>query len=463
MTRNVALICLDTVRKDFFDEYAPRLREAGVGFEQCRAASSWSVPSHASMLTGDLPHEHGIHTFDRDFSALDRAETFLGGLPAHRAIGASANVYASSSFGFDTLFDEYSDVSPQRRFSEGIDVGRFAHDFEGSGGSRIAAFGREALAHPHPVKSLLNGAMVKLNDLQKVAPIPKLLDDGARIVSREATRLIEEGDEPFFLFANFMDAHPPLQHTLGYDRDLHSAPNGWTTADVDDETVRDDGKMRRRYCDLYAAAMDYLDRRLNDLIDEIRAITERDTTVIVTADHGQNLGHPADEGLVGHVKTSLTEGVLHVPLRVVNPPEGYAPVANYVTHLDLPELVVGMANGEHPAVSRDWVPAEVIGIGDADPDRGRENPRWDRTIRCAYEGETKYVWDTLGARNAYELDHGRACWQRQVGEDVELPGWATEFFEGTPGSYRERVRDGGRDDDSIDTATRDRLNDLGYL
>jgi hypothetical protein len=108
--------------------------------------------------------------------------------------------------------------------------------------------------------------------------------------------------------------------------------------------------------------------------------------------------------------------------------------------------------------------AEVAGIGVAHPPTDHERfEYWNRSSRCVYLDGVKYVWDSLGARVEYELDHGRACWQRQIGEDVELPGWATEFFEGTPGSYRERVRDGGRDDDSIDTATRDRLNDLGYL
>src|SRR6056297_3190608 len=102
---NVVLLCLDSVRKDFFDEYAPRLRErADLEFDQCRAASGWSVPSHASMMTGTLPHQHGIHVYNRDFSGLHRDETWLGELPRHRALGASANVYASDAFGFDGVF-----------------------------------------------------------------------------------------------------------------------------------------------------------------------------------------------------------------------------------------------------------------------------------------------------------------------------------------------------------------------
>jgi len=54
--RNVVVICLDTVRKDYFDRYAPRLQDrADVIYDQCRAVSSWSVPSHASMFDRGAP------------------------------------------------------------------------------------------------------------------------------------------------------------------------------------------------------------------------------------------------------------------------------------------------------------------------------------------------------------------------------------------------------------------------
>ena len=67
MTRNVVLVCLDTVRKDYFDEYATRLQKlCDVSFEQCRAASSCSVRSHASFMTGELPYRHGIDSYNSD-------------------------------------------------------------------------------------------------------------------------------------------------------------------------------------------------------------------------------------------------------------------------------------------------------------------------------------------------------------------------------------------------------------
>lgn len=40
MKRNVALVVLDTVRKDYFDEYAPRLRRASDSSFEVEVAGS---------------------------------------------------------------------------------------------------------------------------------------------------------------------------------------------------------------------------------------------------------------------------------------------------------------------------------------------------------------------------------------------------------------------------------------
>jgi len=83
VTRNVVLLCLDTVRKDYYDEYAPPLRaQADTMLKRCYASSGWSMPSHASIFTGQLPHVHGIsprETFS--FGSLTPADTFLRELP----------------------------------------------------------------------------------------------------------------------------------------------------------------------------------------------------------------------------------------------------------------------------------------------------------------------------------------------------------------------------------------------
>jgi arylsulfatase A-like enzyme len=458
VARNVVLAVLDTVRKDYFDEYAPRLAgRAGVRFEQCRAASTWSVPSHASMLAGQLPHQHGVHSYQRDFSRLSVEDTVLGDLADHRTLGASANVYASSAFEFDALFDEFSDVAPQSRFPDGLDVGKFAHDHVGEDSSRFLSFLKASLRHDHPVKSLANGTLVKVNDALKAAPLPKPFDDGANIVSREAERLVGATPEPFFLFVNLMDAHGPLQHTRGYDRSLHDVPNDWTSADHPDEQFAEE-PHRSRYRGLYGAAIDYLDRKLLDLVDRIEAITDRETTVVVTADHGENLGDEADEGIVGHVEPALTEGTLHVPLAVVNPPAGLAAGESYLSHLDLRTLLAALARGEAVDPTRERIPAEVVGNGNPPGDRDMES---ERAIRAAYEGDAKYVWDTRSERRRYDLDPERSNWQPLAAEDIDVPAWALALFDGDLASFHREAAAAERGE-AVAGDVEQRLEDLGY-
>lgn len=486
--RNAVLICLDTVRKDFFDEHAPRIRaRADLSYEQCRAASSWSIPSHASMMTGTLPHHHGVHDHNRDFSGITESDTFLADLPDHHTTGVSANVYASSGFGFDRMFDDFRDVSPDSRFPEGIHVGRFGYEHKGEGAKKFLSFAKACATHDHPVKSFLNGAAVEIDKALASLPVPKLLDEGASIIAREGVETARSCPQPFFMFTNFMDAHAPLRHVRGYDRSLHDAPNTWSTADYDKwELNRDkaDGLERNRdhvehHRGLYRAAIDYLDRTVVAFMDDVQAATDHETTFVITADHGENLGFPADDYLVGH-DSSLSEGLLHVPLYVVNPPEGYESVpgsetsggspgddttlvSEYVSHLQLGDLLVGLAHDEVPDVTRERIPAELIGSSIAQPP---ENPEyWNRMLRCVYDGTEKIEWDSLGESSRVRLDPDRPCWQERVDDDASevAEELDAECFDEEITAYKRRAEGAEGEGVDVDEATADRLADLGYL
>jgi predicted AlkP superfamily pyrophosphatase or phosphodiesterase len=123
--RNIVIIVLDTVRKDYFERYADNLIElSDVSFDQTRAPSSWTVPSHASMLTGELPSEHGVHIKNRSFDTLD--STFLNKYNMYEKTGLSSNGHACSTFGFDVHFDKFMDIHPNFRwYTSGADVRQF--------------------------------------------------------------------------------------------------------------------------------------------------------------------------------------------------------------------------------------------------------------------------------------------------------------------------------------------------
>ena len=226
-----------------------------------------------------------------------------------------------------------------------------------------------------------------------------------------------------------------------------------------------------------AAAIDYLDRTVVEFVDEVQAATDRPTTFVVTADHGENLAFPADDYLVGH-DSSLSEGLLHVPLYVVNPPEGYESVpgsetseggadddttlvSEYVSHLQLGDLLVGLAHEEVPDVTRERIPAELVGSSIAQPP---ENPEyWNRMLRCVYDGTEKVEWDSLGESSRIRLDPGRPCWQERVERGAEWQPLDETFFDEEISAYKRRAEGAEGEGVDVDEATADRRADLGYL
>ncbi|MFC7156118.1 sulfatase-like hydrolase/transferase [Halomarina halobia] len=484
--RNVVLIVLDTVRKDVYDEYAPRLRTAAdASFEQCRAASSWSAPSHASILTGKLPHQHGVHAegfgSDFSFSRFDRDDLFLGELPEHATIGLSANPYVSSAFDFDVLFDEFHDFSIGSQaqpalFTEGLTVQEYVKRSDHPDAvRRYLGFLRACLGHDEPLKSLANGLWVKGGSAATRLPIPELVDDGARNIADTAVERAAAVDEPWFLFANFMDAHTPLRNLRQYDQSLHSVPNDWSSTEFSKWELNADGaateEYTRNYRQLYAAAVDYLDRVASDLVGRLRRVTDRETTVVVISDHGHNLGYPADDGLFHHTR-STTEGVLHTPCDVINPPAGYpAAVTRYFSQLSLGDLLVGLARDEpfDEGLVDERIPAELIGVLGGGESSIWYQPEedadfWNRMVRCVYDGEgtRKFQWDSLGASEEYELDPDRPSWQRRVATGVEIPAATKDLFDVELTEYKERAAATSREMD-FDAAVEEQLDELGYL
>src|SRR2546426_7524732 len=80
---NVLLVSLDSVRGDFLGCYGHRPRHAagvstspeldrlaagGIRMEDAYASSSWTLPSHVSLMTGEPEMVHGV---DTDLQALD--------------------------------------------------------------------------------------------------------------------------------------------------------------------------------------------------------------------------------------------------------------------------------------------------------------------------------------------------------------------------------------------------------
>ncbi|MFB6176227.1 MAG: sulfatase-like hydrolase/transferase [Halobaculum sp.] len=459
MTRNVVLLVLDTVRKDVFDERATGIRErSSVSFDRAYAPSSWTVPSHASMFTGRLPHDHGVHAHNPSYDGLSVGDTFLSEIP-HRPVAASANSFLSERFGFGGWFEEFTHLhGNEELLPGGVDTAEFMEETDAAGLSRYVSYLRTAAAESALVPSLVNAAYLKLNNAALGRPVPRFGDYGARATLR-AGRRRAVGEEPFFLFLNVVDAHAPHEVLRSYDTDV---PKSWTSRehDVWDVNVRGPDQFPEyldRFTELYGCAVEYLDRRVCQFLDRLREGTDRETTVIVTADHGEELGRSSERTL-GHKIPSAA--VTHVPLEVLNPPEAWAEetVEGVVSLLDIGRLVAGVTEADRPSITREVAPTERL--GDTHPPEDRRE-FWNRGIRVAYTDGESYEWDTFGARNRYTVERSS---ERLVDDDVTPPTVATDQYSvDIDTAKRDAVAGEDRLSATVGEHTRDRLEDLGYM
>ena len=461
MPRNIAILVLDSVRKDLFDRRASRIQSMSeASFEHAYAPSSWSTPSHASMFTGELPSDHGVHTYQRSFEHI-QSSLFTTEL-SHETLGVSANIFAGSSCGFDRSFDRFNDVNSAWRYPEGLDPQEFG---VGSGSyADYAQFVLAALASTGLFDSLRNGIAGFLHTRWKQLPGPKLVDDSGRGVCRIAERTLSSAEEPWFLFANMMDAHIPLQHFVGLEKDIHLADWSWCS-DEHDVWELIEGKYPEYWSireSVYEAYIEYLDRIVAHFIGQMMTSTSNPTTVLITADHGENHGEQSAMGMTNH-KSSLSEQLLHVPLEIINPPCDTPETPDRFTLLDLPELVRTLINDKWIVPSREVIPAEVMGMSAGpEPPEDADVAHYTRTIRAAYQGDTKFVWDSLGGVKRYEVDPSIPSNQTLIERGVSLPDWAKQPFSVEINEARRAAQVTGNRERNISDAVESRLERLGY-
>jgi arylsulfatase A-like enzyme/tetratricopeptide (TPR) repeat protein len=146
---NVLLITVDTLRADALGSYGnreaatpvlDRLAAAGVRFSNAYAHNVVTLPSHANILSGRLPFEHGVRD-NSGFRLPARTETLATLLKARGyQTGAFVSAFPlDSRFGLDRGFDLYEDSfadAARPAFLEqersGIETVRLARQWIGS-------------------------------------------------------------------------------------------------------------------------------------------------------------------------------------------------------------------------------------------------------------------------------------------------------------------------------------------
>jgi len=443
---DVLLVILDTARSDHLSAYGyarpttPRLAALaaeGVRFDGCFSTSSWTLPAHASLLTGRLPYEHGAL-----LGPLDDALPLLPELLAARGwrTGAvSANLcFFHRGFGFARGFERFD-------------------DFGWSWPARLAStlLGREVLIRVNPRV----GSVV----LRKPA---------AAVVDGCLDWLDREPDRPAFTVLNFFDAHDPYHppaSTAGRFRGdgvapaPMPAPAAGETRAWDDALVADEA---RRYDECLLA----IDHELGRLFDELARRKRLDRTiVIVTGDHGESFG---ERGARLH-RGSLQRDTLQVPLIVRAPgvAKSGATVALPVSLASLPATIVellGIDDATFPGPSL----APLLRDGDAfdaEPlvlselarhpwPEYRRRPCFDGALRSLLRGRWHFVWHEVHGGQLFD-------WRADPREERDLaatqPDVAAAFEQALREALAARIAHPNALDAS-DLSSRPELAGIGY-
>lgn len=302
--RNVLLISIDSLRADRLgcqgnrrrtSPALDRLAARGTRFARTYAPASWTLPSHATLLSGTTQVRHGAVAPDRPIR--DGVETLATRLAAkgYRTRGVFSGPFLEARYGFDRGFDEYVSC-------EGYDP---------------AAPNALNLSHSTRTSECVR----------------------ERVTKWSRTR----DDAPFFWFVHLWDVHydyvPPARYVRRFDPDYagrldgrNILGNGFPAT----ASHRDIAHLLACYDGELRWVDDTIARMLHDMQ---RAGRLDDTLVVVTADHGDEFH---EHGSKTHRKTVYTESV-HVPLilagpgvprgRVIETPVGLVDVA--ATVLDL--------------------------------------------------------------------------------------------------------------------------------
>lgn len=477
---NVLLVVLDSVRArntslhGHENETTPFLEDLAtesVVFDEARAPGTWSLPSHASMFTGLHVDEHGMS------DPTDRLEPGHSVFEQLAADGYTTGVFSENPFitvSETGLVDGFDTVEGPRNvpFSDALDPTDFVQR-EGQGQYR--AFLEACLSHDRPLRSLANGALVKLAwDYPQFVPDRLEPSTAADVYVDLFLDWERQRTGPWAACINLMDAHlpytPDSEYDLWGDSTLTQLQH-----EMDDQVWEFVGGQRqwwqRKALEaLYDGTIRQMDAELHRLVDALRRRGSLDDTLlVVTADHGECFGersHVQPARLAGH-GPGIDETLLHVPL-VVRPPNGAdgERVDTPASLTYLPAAIERTRSGDDvtSALTRDPTVVSYHGL----PDSARV-----RAEKYADEGT---LYDLDGVSRAVYVDdedigiRKHAAW-RDRGATVRLfDARTSSLLDDTDRGVVEEtfapITDRGvRSDESstIDGATEERLKDLGYM
>ena len=428
---NVILITLDSLTASHLGCYgyardtSPHIDDFASRATLYRRAFStapWTLPTHASIMTGKYPFEHGAHNFKLDAKGVREFpldESFLTLAEALKQEG-----FATAAFTANTGY-----LDPRWKLDQGFDI--YAN-------KRVSG-----------------------EELNKAAF--KWLDGHA--------------GKSFFLFLNYMDTHSP--YNVGKPRErpdfLARVANRNADPIFDDlmkRMIAGEAELPEAEVgllgDLYDIGIANVDEYMQALFERLREMRVYDETMIIlTADHGEYFG---EHGLVEHGK-DVYQGALWVPLIIKYPHQAKGEVVEReASSADIPHLVFAqfpreIANRYLPQFSDGHGERVVISenyyVYPAFWKLGRLD-RFNRQRTVIYEWPHKLIRSSDGDDELYDLESDPGEKENLLAREPEVAREMANHLEHFKSSRPERLEP-GKEAVAPTPEQIEELKALGYL
>jgi hypothetical protein len=317
---NIAIIVLDTMRLDEFERLEAKhgeFRKLGFSFlKNCIAPASWTLPSHASLLTGMYPKEHGAHetmeakTLDIEKVKL-KVRTMVSELSeiGYKTYCISANPYVHPIYGFDE-FDYFKEESYFTDvFGHAIEIPERIRPrismFRERYGNNITKIAMAIVKEdpnllfeaPAVFSATLQSAAKKLQ-AKFVDGWP--IEKGGKLIVEKIKGTRFKG--PYFLLVNMMEAHDPYVGKKGKDFN-------WATPFLKKQP---DAEQLERWIELYGVASAKAYGYALQIIKSLQNRFGDNQVFIITSDHGQAF---SEHDFIGH-GTVVYDEVVKIPMAI---------------------------------------------------------------------------------------------------------------------------------------------------
>lgn len=303
-----------------------RLAKRAIVYHNHYAASNFTTPGTASLLTGTYPWTHRAIEFGgkaaEEFASKNIFRTFVD----HYAIAYTHNTWADNFLRqFQIYIDEHIPRAQLFLTSYDATIGAlFKNDEDLAAVSwartmKVKDYGYAySLLLSHLYETLTK---YQLKGLEPSFPLgfPTSGSDGGFIIEQAIAYLLrrmEEAPKPFIGYFHLLPPHKPYRPSAafydafkgdGYKPDEKPIDEGFT------KRARENLTIERRYYDEFIL---YCDQQFGMLYEalEVSGLLE-DTYLILTSDHGEM----NERGISGHGTNFLYEPIIRVPLIIFEP------------------------------------------------------------------------------------------------------------------------------------------------